>query len=54
MMTLEEYEQFRESMQAEQAGQPEGVEEGRADIQPALYEASAEGEYHYAAIEEQD
>ncbi|MHC4647352.1 MAG: FtsK/SpoIIIE family DNA translocase, partial [Planctomycetota bacterium] len=36
MMTLEEYEQFRESMQAEQAGQPEGVEEGRADIQPAL------------------
>jgi len=53
-MTLEDYEQLREDMQAE-ALRSEG-DEGAAhmDTKTEAYEASAEGEYHYAAIEEED
>jgi S-DNA-T family DNA segregation ATPase FtsK/SpoIIIE len=53
-MTLDDYEQLREDMQAE-AQRGEGAEEEpRMDIKTEPYEASAEGEYHYAAIEEED
>jgi S-DNA-T family DNA segregation ATPase FtsK/SpoIIIE len=55
MMTLEEYEQLREDMQAETAGyEAADSEELQADVQKRHYEGSAEGEYHYAAIEEED
>jgi len=64
MMTLEEYEQLRENMEAEAAEYEGGDDAATAgtELQPATqtkveeqpYEASAEGEYHYAAVEEQD
>jgi predicted transcriptional regulator len=55
MMTLEDYEQLRENMQAEMAGyEAGGSEELQAEVQKQHYEGSAEGEYHYAAIEEED
>jgi S-DNA-T family DNA segregation ATPase FtsK/SpoIIIE len=53
-MTLEEYEQLREDMQAEAQAAEEDEEQPRMDTRTAPYEASAEGEYHYAAVEEQD
>jgi S-DNA-T family DNA segregation ATPase FtsK/SpoIIIE len=55
IMTVEEYEQFREKMEAESADYEEqGGEETQADMQKQHYEGSAEGEYHYAAVDEQD
>ncbi|MHC4185264.1 MAG: FtsK/SpoIIIE family DNA translocase [Planctomycetota bacterium] len=55
MMTLDEYEQLRENMQAETAGyEGAGSEELQGDAQEQRYEGSAEGEYHYAAVEEED
>jgi S-DNA-T family DNA segregation ATPase FtsK/SpoIIIE len=55
VMTLEEYEQLREKMEAESADYEEqGGEETQADMQKQHYEASAEGEYHYAAVDEED
>jgi S-DNA-T family DNA segregation ATPase FtsK/SpoIIIE len=57
MMTLEDYEALRENMEAESGGYEEGEAEASADIREIKtepYEGSAEGEYHYAAVEEQD
>jgi S-DNA-T family DNA segregation ATPase FtsK/SpoIIIE len=57
MMTLEEYEALRESMEAELAGCQDAETEAAGDIREMRtepYEGSAEGEYHYAAVEEQD
>jgi S-DNA-T family DNA segregation ATPase FtsK/SpoIIIE len=54
MMTLEQYEELRESMRAEAAGYEEAEDETRTDMKIEPYEASAEGEYHYAAVEEHD
>jgi S-DNA-T family DNA segregation ATPase FtsK/SpoIIIE len=57
MMTLEEYEALRENMEAESGGYEEGEAEAAGDIREIrteAYEGSAEGEYHYAAVEEQD
>ncbi|MHC4573424.1 MAG: FtsK/SpoIIIE family DNA translocase [Planctomycetota bacterium] len=55
MMTLDEYEQLREQMEAEGASYTEHEGEGaQADTQKQTYEGSAEGEYHYAAVEEED
>jgi S-DNA-T family DNA segregation ATPase FtsK/SpoIIIE len=57
MMTLEEYEQLREKMEAE-AGVEE-VASGGAEPQPvevasSQSESPTEGQYHYATVEEQD
>jgi hypothetical protein len=42
-------------MEAESADYEEqGGEETQADMQKQHYEGSAEGEYHYAAVDEQD
>ncbi|MHC4622923.1 MAG: DNA translocase FtsK [Planctomycetota bacterium] len=55
MMTQEEYEQLREDLAAEEADyESAGEAEGQTELQNQPYEASAEGEYHYAAVEEQD
>jgi len=57
MMTLEDYEQLREDMAAEAGGSEDGGPEAPANIREITaepYEGSAEGEYHYAAVEEQD
>jgi len=68
MMTLEEYEQLRESMAAQEAArQAEADASGQGappddklqsqtqpDAQARPYQGSAEGEYHYAAVEEED
>jgi len=61
MMTLEEYEQLREKMQTEaaeyesKADQSASKERGPgAEGSKEIYEGSAEGEYHYATVEEQD
>jgi S-DNA-T family DNA segregation ATPase FtsK/SpoIIIE len=51
MMTLAEYEQLRESMEAEGSGCGEETPE---EAPRRGFEGSAEGEYHYAAVEEQD
>jgi S-DNA-T family DNA segregation ATPase FtsK/SpoIIIE len=54
MMTLEEYEKLRENMEAEQPGPDEGVQDRQDKSQEQFYEGSVEGEYQYAAVEEQD
>jgi S-DNA-T family DNA segregation ATPase FtsK/SpoIIIE len=65
MMTGEEYEELRERMEAQwgggEASEGEGAARGaeapigtQADGQRGQYEGSVEGEYHYAAVEEQD
>jgi S-DNA-T family DNA segregation ATPase FtsK/SpoIIIE len=58
MMTLEDYERLIEKMEAEQGGgdEPAGqtIQDGQGKAQEQFYEGSAEGEYHYAAVEEQD
>jgi hypothetical protein len=55
IMTLEEYEELCESMQAgdEDSEDKEPVE-AEENAQKRHYESSAEGEYHYAAVEEED
>ena len=53
MMTLKEYEQMRKKTEAaEQQPVASTVADTGKAKQP--YEASAEGEYHYAAVEDQD
>jgi len=61
MMTLEEYEQLRENIKAEEMtgsegsggeGEPKGGKTVHVDTKGQRYESSAEGEYHYAAVEE--
>jgi len=55
VMTMEEYEELRKQMEAEEVGYDgRGVEEPQADMQKGHYEGSSEGEYHYAAVEEED
>jgi hypothetical protein len=58
MMTLEDYERLVEKMEAETTSydEPAGqaIQERPDKAQEQFYEGSAEGEYHYAAIEEQD
>ncbi|MHC4616655.1 MAG: FtsK/SpoIIIE family DNA translocase [Planctomycetota bacterium] len=55
MMTAEEYEQLRENMAAEEAQYESSTDtETQTDARKQPYEASAEGEYHYVAVEEED
>ena len=54
-MTEEEYEQLCEKMQADEgASCEEGDEMTETDKRRREYRSSAEGEYHYAAVEEED
>jgi S-DNA-T family DNA segregation ATPase FtsK/SpoIIIE len=55
IMTQEEYEQLREKMKAEgDGGEGQGGEGAQTDRRRRDYEGPAEGEYHYAAVEEED
>jgi len=54
MMTLKEYEQMREKMDAEAVGLEAAGEDSQSDTQTKHYESSAEGEYHYAAVDGED
>ena len=55
MMTLEQYEQLRESMEAEQGEYVDEGEAGEGEAGTAqTHSGSPEGEYHYAAVEEHD
>jgi len=53
-MTLAEYEQMREKMDAEAVGPEAAGEDGQSAPQTKCYESSAEGQYHYAAVDEED
>jgi S-DNA-T family DNA segregation ATPase FtsK/SpoIIIE len=54
-MTLEEYEKLLEDMEAESpGGEQDDGEAEQPDGDRETYEGSAEGEYHYAAVDEED
>jgi len=54
IMTEEEYEQLCEKMRAKEVGHEEGDETAQTDERKRLYSNSAECEYHYAAVEDED
>ena len=54
IMTEEEYEQLCEKMDAEGASCAESGDGPGANVQKGQYGSSAEGEYHYAAVKEED
>ena len=54
MMTIKEYEQMRKRADEEIAIHQGVGSADEADKAKQPYEGSAEGEYHYAAVEDED
>ena len=52
MMTIKEYEQIRKQAEAAEKQAVASILDTGKENQP--YETSNEGEYHYAAVEDQD